>query len=199
MKIRSLLSLSAPALLVWTWSAAAFAHIDLDSAGSHKSRYGRSQIKKGPCGRTGGTRGTNVYTYAPGEKITIKLDEFVPHPGYFRIAFDEDGDDDFLNPQTVAPINRACMDDSRDHCGAPDFYNNKTVLLDNLDPHLRGPRRGYAWDVTLPNVECNNCTIQVIQVMTDAFPIHAPYDPAYTSEDVYYQCIDVVLKAPVNG
>ncbi len=175
-------------------SGAAQAHIDLDSAGTHLSRYGRNDIKKGPCGKIGGVRGKNVYTYKPGETIDVSLNEFIPHPGYFRIAFDQDGDDSFANPKTVDPINRECMNDPRDKCGASDFYNNETVLMDNLDPHLRGPVKKYNWKVTLPNVACDNCTLQIIQVMTDAFPIHAPYDPAYTSEDIYYQCIDLVLK-----
>lgn len=175
-------------------SSAAAAHIDLDSAGTHLSRYGRKEIKKGPCGRTDGKRGTNVYTYKPGETITVAVDEFIPHPGYFRIAFDNDGDDGFKNPQTVDPLNRECMNDPRDKCGASDFYNNETVLMDNLDPKSRGFGKKFSWKVTLPDVTCDNCTLQVIQVMTDIFPIHAPYDPSYTGDDVYYQCIDLVLK-----
>jgi MYXO-CTERM domain-containing protein len=50
--------------------------------------------------------------------------------------------------------------------------------------------------VTLPNVECDNCTLQVIQVMEDnAF--HGDYDPTpgVGIPDIYHQCIDLVLKA----
>lgn len=42
-------------------STSAFAHFDVDSAGTHESRYGRSEIKKGPCGRKNGTKGTKIY------------------------------------------------------------------------------------------------------------------------------------------
>jgi len=185
------LGLTAACLLT---SQIASAHISLDLAGTHKSRYG-FEMKKGPCGRLDGARGTNIYTYKPGETIKVAITEFVPHPGYFRIAFDPNGDAGFMNPRTVLPINRECMKDPADHCGATDFYNNSTVLLDNLEPHqgnILG--RNYSWNVKLPDVECDNCTLQVIQIMTDPYPIHAPYDPAYTSEDIYYQCIDMVLK-----
>jgi hypothetical protein len=176
-------------------SNGAFAHFDMDKAGLLKSRYGRKEIKKGPCGRKDGVRSTNVFTFEPGQTINVAIDEFIPHPGYFRIAFDQDGDDDFINPQTVLPINRQCMNDPADKCGATDFYNTPGVLLDNLSPHKAGlPNKRFAWDVKLPDVECDNCTLQVIQVMTDPFPIHAPYDPSYESEDVYYQCVDLVLK-----
>jgi hypothetical protein len=173
------------------------AHFSLDQGTTHKSRHGDQDIKAGPCGRADGTRGTNVYVYRPGEAIRVEIIEYIGHPGYFRIAFDDDGDDAFADPQTVAPINRECMDIPEDHCGEPDFYNNDAVLLDNLDPHVPQnifEARTYSWDVTLPSVTCDNCTLQVIQVMTDAPGIHAPYDPnSPTADDIYYQCIDLVL------
>ena len=170
------------------------AHINLDEAGTHLSRYGRRYIKHGPCGKKDGQRSENVFTYKAGETIYIKIREFIPHPGYFRIAFDENGDDDFINPQSINPINRKCMKTPEDRCGKDDFYNNHTVLLDNLNPHKRGFPKTYEWEVTLPDVTCDNCTLQIIQVMTDGAPIHAPYDPAMDSDDLYYQCIDLKLE-----
>ena len=196
----SLLSLAA----VFLMASGATAHISLDQGGTHLSRYGDSEIKLEPCGRTGGTRSTNVYTYRPGETITLALVEFIGHPGYFRIAFDADGDDDFVDPQFVDPINRECMPDPIDHCGQTDFFNNEAVLMDNLEPHnptnILEPVT-YSFDVTLPNVTCDNCTLQVIQVMTDVPGIHAPYDPeGANADDIYYQCIDLVLEGePVGG
>ena len=188
---------AAAALLSLFVSSAASAHIDLDSAGTHKSRYGRSEIKQGPCGRENGKKGTNVYTYAPGQTIKIAVDEFVPHPGYFRVAFAKDSDSEFVTPRSIAPINRSCMNDPADKCGESDFFNTPGVLADNLDPHKRGfPGKRYAWDVKLPDVECEACTLQVMQVMTDAYPIHAPYDPSFDSDDVYYTCIDIKLQKP---
>jgi len=181
------------------YAAPASAHISLEQGGTHLSRYGDGQIKDGPCGMAGGKRGTNVYTYAPGQTITISLVEFVPHPSYFRIAFDDDGDDGFIEPRSIKPIDpaRKCPDGPGDHCGASDFYNAPSVLpmMDDLNPHLAGaalPK--YTWMVTLPDVECTNCTLQIIQVMEDdAF--HGPYDPTpgVGVEDIYHQCIDLVL------
>jgi hypothetical protein len=75
--------------------------------------------------------------------------------------------------------------------------------MDNLNPHLAGagtPK--YTWQVKLPNVECTNCTLQVIQVMEDD-GAHGPYDPTpgVGVGDIYHQCIDLVLKkgAASNG
>src|SRR5687768_14244914 len=79
-------------------------HISLERSDTHLSRYGDGEQKDAPCGRKDGKRGTNVYGYRPGETITITLTEFVTHPGYFRIAFDDDGDDAFVDPQSIKPI-----------------------------------------------------------------------------------------------
>ncbi|MDH5674046.1 MAG: lytic polysaccharide monooxygenase [Myxococcales bacterium] len=177
----------------------AHAHLSLEQAGSYSSRHGDSQLKAGPCGVAGSTRGTNVHTFQAGETITISVVEFIPHPGYFRIAFDQDGDDDFLPPQSIEPIGRECMAAEGDRCGTSDFYNNETVLLDNLEPHGAGEGvKTYSWEVTLPDVECDGCTLQVIQLMMDK----PPYDPNETSifgGDIYYQCIDVVLERSADA
>src|SRR5690349_20175034 len=91
-----------PALLVLGTAATASAHISLDQAGTHKSRYGDPQ-KVGPCGVAGGERSENVYKYDAGETIKVEIKEYISHPGYFRIAFDDDGDDGFKDPQSIKP------------------------------------------------------------------------------------------------
>ena len=180
----------------------ASAHISLEKAGTHKSRYGDSFIKEGVCGKKIEARGTNIYTYEPGETITIKVMETVPHPGYFRIAFDDDGIDDFKDPVSIKPVvpTRKCPFDQFDRCTKSDFYNTKAVLpgMDNLFPHTGGLaalNKVYDFKVQLPDVECTNCTIQIIQVMEDT--VHGAYNTQgedNSLEDVYHTCIDVVLK-----
>jgi hypothetical protein len=87
---------------------------------SHETRYGRSTIKSPPCGlsATLSARGEVVHTFQPGETITIEYDEYIPHPGHFRVSFDVDGEDDFVEP--------AAYDD---------LYTNETVLLDGIAAH----------------------------------------------------------------
>jgi hypothetical protein len=181
-------------------STSAFAHISLEQGGTHLSRYGDSYLKELPCGKAGGTRGTNIYTYAPGATITVRFAETIPHPSYFRFAFQANGDNEFKEPASIKPIDpsRPCPIDSGDHCGASDFYNTPNVLpmMDDLDPHLANASKGtYEYQVTLPNVECDNCTLQIIQVMEDN-QFHGDYDPTpgVGIEDLYHQCIDLVLK-----
>jgi hypothetical protein len=186
----------------------AHAHISLErGVPPLNSRSGDQALKEAPCGTAGSTRGTNIYTYAPGETITVSLLEYIPHPSYFRIAFDNDGDDGFKDPASIKPIDpaRKCPDGPGDFCGASDFYNTPAVLkgMDNLDPHLADyskPPPVHTWQVTLPDVECDNCTLQVIQVMEDD-AAHGPYDPTPGSgvPDIYHQCVDLVLKAGADG
>lgn len=184
----------ALALCVCLASASvARAHISLEQGGTHKSRYGDGSIKQGPCGVRNGARGTNVYTYAPGQTISVAAVEFVTHPGYFRIAFDDDGDDAFIDPRSIPgapPSGRTCANDGQDQCGQADFDNAPGVLADDLNPHVTTDSSApkYTWSVQLPDIECEHCTLQLIQVMTDK----PPYVPG--SNDIYYQCIDLVLR-----
>ncbi|MCB9566055.1 MAG: hypothetical protein H6710_02335 [Myxococcales bacterium] len=145
--------------------ATALAHIEITS---HVTRHGKFEQKVGPCGAADdGSPGSMIYTYEPGEVVTIAWDEFIDHPAYYRIAFDPDGSDDFVDPAS-----------------ADERYSNDAVLLDGIED-LPGVH-DYSVDLTLPAIECEACTIQVIQVMLDKAPFG-------DGNDIYYHCIDVRL------
>ncbi|HWU89735.1 MAG TPA: SCE4755 family polysaccharide monooxygenase-like protein [Kofleriaceae bacterium] len=118
--------------------------------------------KAGPCGAAGSTRGTQVSTFRPGDTITVEWDETVDHPGHYRIAFDNDGNDGFPNP--VQP------DD-----------NFPSTLADQIADKSGGH---YTQQITLPNITCTNCTLQLMQVMTTVVPYNS----------FYFQCADLVLS-----
>jgi hypothetical protein len=152
----------------------ASAHVRLESPAS---RYGDA-MKLSPCGITGGARTTRVTTVRPGQVVAVVFDEFIDHPGYFRIAFDPAGDSAlgppvwngsaFVNPPGVQ------------------------VLVDHIS-NPPGPTHG-EMQVALPDIECDSCTLQLIQVMTDK----PPFDGL---DDFYYQCADLRLSstAPLGG
>lgn len=143
-----------------------------------------NELKQGPCGQASNGRTDNVHEFAPGETITVTIDEFIPHPGYFRIAFDDDGDDSF-------PI-RADMDSIDTANDDPEAVNpvDGTVILAYL---LEGGSGGeHTAQVTLPNIECENCTLQVIQFMYNG--VGNGRDDEY-----YYQCADLALRAGASG
>ena len=146
-------------------ATAAHAHIQLTFP---LQRY--TDQKAGPCGRAlNDGRGETVNVFAPGQTITVTWDETVNHPGHFRISFDDDGQDDFYVP----PTENTCD-------------NGLPVLADCI-ADLPGGGSG-SFDITLPDIECENCTLQMIQVMTDK----PPYGDG---NDIYYQCADLALRA----
>lgn len=150
-------------------SSTALAHVQIRAP-----RQRHEDQKYGPCGVTGGTRSQNVCSFRPGATITVAWDETIDHPGHFRIAFDEDGVDGLIDPT-----------------GYEDFDNSPAVLEDNIpDRDVSGADSAYSMQVTLPDVECQNCTLQLIQVMTDKMP----WGPG-GGNDIYYQCADIVLSA----
>ena len=166
MRTLSCCSLTVVVALV---AAPASAHIQLSAP---VQRHPDQKI--GPCGvGADDARGPNVTTYAPGEKIVVTFTETVNHPGHFRVSFDDDGFDDFVDPASYEEL-----------------YSNAAVLVDGIADKAGGE---YMVEVTLPDIECDNCTLQVIQVMTDK----PPYQPG--TNDLYYQCADIKLEGPVMG
>ncbi len=148
------------------------------SAGAHialKSPTARTndqvQLKVGPCGQTTNARTKNVTVFKPGETITVAWDETINHPGHYRISFDPNGTN-FPNPKSFT-----------------DMDGGVNVLVDGIPDKGGTAPIPYTQKVTLPNVECTSCTLQLIQVMTDK----PPYDPGPTGNDIYYQCADLVL------
>jgi MYXO-CTERM domain-containing protein len=134
-----------------------------------------TMLKQGPCGVAGSTRGTTVTTLAPGSTITVQWNETIDHPGHYRISFDMDGND-FVVPPTST--------------GSTEGMTNviKDLIMDVQGGTVPRP---YTFDITLPDMECNNCTLQVIQLMTDK----PPYTTDALSDDIYYQCADITLAA----
>jgi hypothetical protein len=158
---------SAPLLLAATPAAA---HITLVDPPPRSDSQ-----KAGPCGAgPGDMRGDIITVFQGGETITIKWIEFVDHPGHYRISFDADGQDDFADP--------------------PDYdayYSNAAVLVDQIEDK-DGQNIMYEAQITLPEMSCDNCTIQLTQMMTDK----PPYGDG---NDLYYQCADIVIEGIAAG
>jgi len=122
-------------------------------------RYNRDSIKppNGPCGDSLGLTRSGIRTsYEPGSTITISFDETIDHRGHFAVYFSEAND---LATSAGSLI---------------------TTLVDSIPDPLSGIGRRTA-SVTLPNISCDTCTLQVIQWMDDINP--------------YFSCADISLVA----
>lgn len=163
--------LVAPILLL-SFAQTADAHLRLMS---HETRSGDNQ-KPGPCGGIDVRSTDKVYIAKPGTEVTFIIDEYIPHPGFFRIDVDLDGQDNLLTP--VLP----CLDQT-DEVACFDRTNTGPYMVNNIQNGSGIFNHVY----TLPDVECDNCTIQIVQAMTDK----APY--TVDGNEMYHQCIDIVL------
>jgi hypothetical protein len=164
-------------------SSDALAHIELQSPMNRYSNIKDGDNKSCPCGAGTTNRDCDkpeefsdpdrsadrATTFAPGDTITVRFDEYVGHGGRYRIAFDPDGAD------------------------LESF--NQNILLDEPDPSgkVGNMGQGSMWEfqVTLPNMTCDNCSLQLIQVM-DGNTVDRVLNPVDRG-GTYFQCADIVL------
>ncbi|MFK7998178.1 MAG: SCE4755 family polysaccharide monooxygenase-like protein [Polyangiales bacterium] len=160
----------------------ASAHVDMLDP---PRRYGLRDLKDGPCGIPFGAAGDVVATYEGGSTIDIEITEYVEHPGHYRVALDVDGGDDNLGD----PICLTNCDDRRS--ADPTFEEPADVLV--LGNFEDDPAEAQTLTVTLPDIACERCTLQVIQVMYDKRP--------YTigGDDNYYRCADIAITSAGPG
>ena len=81
----------------------------------------------------------------------------------------------------VAPNGTGAFQDPKSFT---DVSGGPAVLLDDIAD--KTGTETYSQQIKLPDVACDNCTLQVIQVMTDK----PPYGDG---NDLYYQCADIIL------
>ena len=148
------------------------------------------QLKVGPCGQQQNERTTTVTDYTGGETITVTFGEYIDHTSYYRIALDVDGDDSFPqrpeeavqqqgdDPESIHPLS-----DITDT--SLDVYILQYYTNDGSAGFMQ--ETSYSTEVTLPNIDCQNCTLQLIQFMYN--------DP----EPHYYQCADITITATATG
>jgi hypothetical protein len=132
-----------------------------------------ANLKEGPCGQEQNGRGQNINVFAPGDTLTVRWREFVNHRGYYRVAFDASGDDGF--PTFPGPGASPAGDDPTRSCPV----DGRVILGYELEDGTGGE---YSLEVTLPDIECENCTLQVVQYMYD------------TGRPYYFQCADLALR-----
>lgn len=176
-------------LITLAGASSAHAHFKLLSPDSWLKEDSAGGPQKGsPCGpgNTGllgddvtpiPTSGAITEVHA-GDTITVKLQETVYHPGYFRIALAEKRDD-FTIPPVDDPSSCA-FDLEKVPTGAHD-----NVLADGLFKveAASGSNRMLMQDVKLPDKACDKCTLQVVQVM-----LNHGLNSCY-----YYHCADLKI------
>jgi hypothetical protein len=146
--------------------------------------------KAGPCGGTTANPGTPTGVVTPvtgGELLHIKVKETVYHPGFYRIA---------LSVLDRAELPGDPEDTTRDGPRGPVSVSGKIdpnpkapVLVDGLWVHReRKPGGEFETDIKLPNIDCDHCSLQVIQFMEEH---GVNTDGRFT----YHHCADLKITA----
>jgi len=146
--------------------------------------------KLGPCGGTSKDAGMPTGAVTPvtgGELLHLKVHETIYHPGHFRVA--------------LAVLDRAELppdpeDVTKEGPRGPISVSAKIdpnpkppVLLDGIwEHHVRQPGQEFETDVKIPNINCDHCSLQIIQFMEE----HGVNpDGRFT----YHHCADLKVTA----
>jgi hypothetical protein len=190
MKLRTNLALAA-GLMLLAAPAVAPAHFILMQPKSAivENALGDPQ-KAGPCGVKAEAPGTPtgaVTAMMGGELLRVHVKETVYHPGFYRIA---------LSVLDRAELPADPEDTTRDSPRGPISVSGKVdpnpkppVLVDGLwMHHERKPAQEWETLVELPNINCEHCTVQVIQFMEE----HGVNKDGRFS---YHHCADLKITA----
>ena len=154
--------------------------------------------KAGPCGGVSADpqrntpanpgKPTNAVTrISGGQKLKIKVQETVMHPGYYRVALSVNGRDDL--PKDPEVITKKTERGDWSVSGKIVYPPAAPVIADGLFQHTGG-RPGMEWEaeIEVPNINCAKCTLQIIQFMAD----HGlNRDGDYS----YHHCADLNIRA----
>ncbi len=164
------------AIAVATLPAVGDAHFVLVSPAASlvQNRMGDPQ-KIAPCGgvSANAARGTPANPGTPSNAVTrltggsvlhLLLQETVFHPGHYRVAL----------ARTVAQLPPDPVVTTRDSERGPWSVSAAIlsppappVLADGLFAHTERPTGLHEADVQIPNINCNNCVLQVMQFMAE--------------------------------
>ena len=147
--------------------------------------------KAAPCGgdaKDQGTPSNIVGSAVGGQKLRLRVQETIYHPGHYRVALAVNSRDE-LPPDPVTT--------TRDTPKGPwsvwavvQSPPQIPVLADGLFPHYTRPAAPQIFeaDIQLPNINCKKCTLQVVQWMAE----HGYNNPGgYT----YHHCADLAITA----
>ena len=146
--------------------------------------------KLGPCGGRSSDPGEPSGVVTPvvgGAMLHVKVRETIYHPGFFRLALSA------MNRSELPPdpedTTREGPRGPRSVSGKIESNPQPPVLLDGLWlHHERIPSQEFETDVKIPNINCERCSLQVIQFM-EAHGVNS--DGRFT----YHHCADLKVTA----
>src|SRR5688572_16317709 len=145
--------------------------------------------KAAPCGGTSANPGTPsniIGKIQGGQKLRIKLQETVFHPGHYRVAL-------AVNSRAELPKDPevTTRDTEKGPWSVSAVIQNPPripVLADGLFAHTTRPTEIFEADIDIPNINCAKCTLQIIQFM-------AEHGLNRDGDYSYHHCADIQITA----
>ena len=196
--VRSALALAVSVAFLPVVTVVTHAHFKLLEPASWLLEDDRGDPQKaGPCGGSNTDWGKPSYAVTKavgGSKLHLKVQETIYHPGHYRVALAVN------SPAELPPDPKATTTDSdRGPRSVSAEIQNPVqvpVLADGLFVHSAKADAPFETDVTLPNIACKRCTLQVIQFMEQ----HAVNNPGMFT---YHHCAVVEIapdsKKPIDA
>jgi hypothetical protein len=147
--------------------------------------------KAAPCGTSDLTKGTptgKVTAMTGGDMLHIKIKETIYHPGYYRVALSVL--DRAELPADPVATTRESERGPISVSGKIDPAPKPPVLADGLFEHRERPAPGsfFEADIRLPNINCEKCTVQVLQFMEE-------HGLNKEGDFSYHHCADLKITA----
>jgi hypothetical protein len=145
--------------------------------------------KAGPCGGSNTDWGKPSYLVTKvvgGQKLHLKVQETIYHPGHYRVAL-------AVNSPTELPLDpeATTRDTDKGPLSVSAAIQNPPqapVLADGLWAHTAKVDAPFETDVQLPNINCKKCTLQVVQFMAE----HGINNPGNFT---YHHCAELQITA----
>src|SRR5436190_7785862 len=123
--------------------------------------------KLAPCGgvlANPGTTTSAVTAVRGGQKLEVVVEETVFHPGHYRIAL--------ARKRNLLPADpEVTMHDTdrgpRSLSAKIETNPQPPLLADGLWAHTEKPTKNWETEVTIPNINCDGCQLQVIEFMAE--------------------------------
>lgn len=142
-----------------------FAHARFSADKLLKPRNNNDGNKTGPCGGIAQFPDNQRIVLTAGADLLVEWEETIEHPGWYRLAYATDGETGYDD--------NVILDNIPDQTGSISYGNPLTW-------------HRYSATIKVPDISCEKCSIQLIQVMNE--------NPAMPRN--YYSCADVrIVKA----
>jgi len=145
--------------------------------------------KLGPCGGTSANPGmpSNAVTKVQGgQKVHIKVQETVFHPGHYRVALAVNSRSEL--PPDPEITTRETNSGPRSVSAVIQNPVRVPVLADGLFVHTTRQTEPFESDIRIPNINCEKCTLQILEFMAE----HGlNRDGGYS----YHHCADLQITA----